>query len=74
MRKPEVGDIYISDCGNAKFLITQKLSKTDFMHASLYKDGELESGYTSDWEIEEQNWKYLGKAKANISDLFEVEE
>lgn len=74
-KKPEVGDVWL-DTENKKCKITFLclIGENDvLLHFDyLNKENRLREGMAfADTII--KNWKYLGKSKASIRDLFEVE-
>lgn len=67
----EVGDVFYNEHFQNKFIITHKYKMKDGSVACILFNGircwvEFETWITVDY-------KYLGKAKANINDLFKTE-
>lgn len=75
MKKIEVGDIY--ERGIDKLVVLACPSCIDCWQghleqqfAVLYDDGRADTIYEDDFN----KWKYLGKSKANINQMFEVQD
>lgn len=70
--KPEVGDVWeVSGAGGTtRFIITYQDGDEDFV--LLYRNGEVKLLITAEMIIKYA--KYIGKSKANINQLFEVQD
>ena len=74
--KIEVGDIYVSPNGDSKIVF---ICVNDYYHEYLQHNTKLAESYdiyrVNDIKKAYHNkkWKYLGKSKANIDDLFKTE-
>lgn len=70
-RLPEVGDVWFEEPTEITFVILSVTDNGGYVYAK-YFDGFRDVGF-----IEREEFKkltYLGKSKANINDLFEVQD
>lgn len=70
--KPEVGDVFYNEHFQNKFIITHKYKMKDNSVACILFNGircwvEFETWINADY-------KYLGKSKVSVKELFDVEE
>lgn len=65
--KPEVGDIFLNWHSQRKSVVVFKMKSKGYQ--CLVENG----GLSVKFESELKNMKYIGKSKASIKDLFEVE-
>lgn len=65
--EPEVGDVFLNWHSQRKSVVVFQMRKHGYQ--CLVENG----GLSVKFESELKNMKYLGKSKASIKDLFEVE-
>lgn len=66
--KPEVGDVFLNQRSQRKSVVVFKMKKNGYQ--CLVENGGLSVKFGS----ELKNMQYLGKSKANINQLFEVQD
>ena len=75
--KPEIGDIWIYDEDNKKYLIVEQDRKEDVFFGWVDGILGLSEDFKKTWFKKDrfpQVATYLGKSKANINELFEVKD
>lgn len=71
--KPEVGDVWLGGYKHYVSAVAQTENLDWFYVLYLNGNKQIIGNWLPIAIIKEHKWKYLGKSKANINDLFETE-